>query len=61
MTKPKATMLIIGSSGVGKTEMTKALAEGIYNDPNSMQEFNMADYALANTSPIIRSQLRENR
>ncbi|HDF3191483.1 TPA: ATP-dependent Clp protease ATP-binding subunit [Staphylococcus aureus] len=55
--RPKATMLFIGSSGVGKTEMTKALAEGLYDNPNKYKTFNMADYALANTSPIFRSEL----
>lgn len=55
--RPKSTMLFIGSSGVGKTEMTKALAEGLYDNPNKYKTFNMADYALANTSPIFRSEL----
>ena len=37
--------------------MTKALAEGLYDNPNKYKTFNMADYALANTSPIFRSEL----
>lgn len=55
--RPKATMLFIGSSGVGKTEMTKALAQGLYNDENKYKFFNMADYATDESEADFRSAL----
>ena len=55
--RPKSTMLFIGPSGVGKTEMTKALAEGLYHDDNQYKFFNMADYSLSNSSPMFRKDL----
>ena len=55
--RPKATMLFIGSSGTGKTEMTKALSEGIYSDESHVVTFNMSDYANGDNEPQFRRDL----
>lgn len=53
--KPRATMFFIGSSGVGKTELTKGLAEGIYGDENRIVFFKMNQYATEHsTGTFIR-------
>lgn len=43
--KPLASFLFIGPTGVGKTEMAKALAEFLYQDPGRMIRFDMSEYA----------------
>lgn len=43
--KPIASVLFIGPTGVGKTEMAKALAEFLYQDPARMIRFDMSEYA----------------
>jgi ATP-dependent Clp protease ATP-binding subunit ClpC len=42
---PIASLLFIGPTGVGKTEMAKALAEFLYQDPGRMIRFDMSEYA----------------
>ena len=34
----------IGPTGVGKTELTKALAEFLFDDENAMQRIDMSEY-----------------
>ncbi len=43
--KPIASMLLIGPTGVGKTETAKALAELMFGDPRRMIRIDMSEYA----------------
>ena len=42
--KPIASFMFAGPTGVGKTELTKALAEYMFGDENSMLRFDMSEY-----------------
>lgn len=42
--KPVASFLFMGPTGVGKTELAKALAEYIYGDENSIIRLDMSEY-----------------
>lgn len=41
---PAVSYLFLGPSGVGKTEMAKALAQYVYGDENSLVRFDMSEY-----------------
>ena len=56
-TKPLSTMLFTGSSGTGKTAVTKALAEKIFGSEKSMIRFDMTEYALADSLERFRDEL----
>jgi ATP-dependent Clp protease ATP-binding subunit ClpA len=43
--RPLASLMFIGPTGVGKTEMAKALAELLYSDPRRMVRIDMSEYA----------------
>ncbi|MBT8270350.1 MAG: ATP-dependent chaperone ClpB [Bacteroidia bacterium] len=42
--KPIGTFLFLGSTGVGKTELDKALAEYLFDDENAMTRIDMSEY-----------------
>ena len=42
--KPIGTFLFLGTTGVGKTELAKALAEYLFDDDNSMTRIDMSEY-----------------
>jgi ATP-dependent Clp protease ATP-binding subunit ClpB len=44
MRKPVGTFLFLGTTGVGKTELAKALAEYLFDDENSMTRIDMSEY-----------------
>jgi ATP-dependent Clp protease ATP-binding subunit ClpB len=42
--KPIGTFLFLGTTGVGKTELAKALAEYLFDDQNAMTRIDMSEY-----------------
>ena len=42
--KPQASFLFMGPSGVGKTEVAKRVAEALQGDPKSLLRFDMSEY-----------------
>lgn len=43
--KPFASFLFVGPSGVGKTELAKLLAEGLYHDDKALIKLDMSEFA----------------
>jgi ATP-dependent Clp protease ATP-binding subunit ClpA len=43
--RPLASLLFIGPTGVGKTEMAKAIARLLYSDPGRMVRIDMSEYS----------------
>ncbi len=48
-TRPIATFLFLGPTGVGKTELAKTLAEIVYGDEDSMIRIDMSEYGERHT------------
>ncbi len=44
VSKPIGSFIFLGTTGVGKTELAKALAEFLFNDENSMVRIDMSEY-----------------
>jgi ATP-dependent Clp protease ATP-binding subunit ClpB len=42
--RPIGTFLFLGPTGVGKTELSKALADFLFNDPNAMVRIDMSEF-----------------
>ena len=45
MTKPKGTLFFVGPTGVGKTEMAKAISELVFGDEGNCIRFDMSEYS----------------
>lgn len=70
--RPLSSFLFIGPTGVGKTEVSKALAESFFGDESKMIRFDMSEYngpeALSrligdftlNKSGLLASKIRDN-
>ena len=43
--KPKGTLFFVGPSGVGKTELAKALAEFVFGDEDACIRFDMSEFS----------------
>lgn len=55
--KPQATMLFSGSTGTGKTELAKAIAEMVFNDERALIRFDMTEYANPDSLDRFRKEL----
>src|SRR5690606_5784178 len=42
--RPIGSFIFLGTTGVGKTELAKALAEFLFNDENAMVRIDMSEY-----------------
>lgn len=42
--KPKGSLLLVGPTGVGKTELGRGLAECLFGDPQAMRKFDMGEF-----------------
>lgn len=43
--RPIASMIFLGSSGVGKTELTRQLAKAVFSDPSKIVRIDMSEYS----------------
>lgn len=57
--RPILTLLLTGSTGVGKSETVKAICEAMYGSTSKLQNFNMPDYKLDEMEPSFRKKLGE--
>lgn len=55
--KPMSSFLFTGSTGVGKTEMTKQLAKILFNDDRRLIRFDMTEYANETSLDLFRHEL----
>lgn len=56
-TKPMSTFLFTGSTGVGKTEMTKQLAKLLFDDERNLLRFDMTEFANPDSLERFRDSL----
>lgn len=57
--KPQASFLFTGATGVGKTEMAKRMAVSIFGSEKAMIRFDMSEYALEHTLELFRETLTD--
>jgi len=57
--KPMSSFLFTGSTGVGKTEVTKQLAKILFEDPRRMIRFDMTEYANSDSLERFRNELTD--
>ena len=55
--KPMSSFLFTGSTGVGKTEMTKQLARILFNDERRLIRFDMTEFANESSLDLFRHEL----
>ena len=55
--KPMSSFLFTGSTGVGKTEMTKQLAKILFNDERRLIRFDMTEFANESSLDLFRHEL----
>lgn len=55
--KPMSSFIFSGSSGSGKTEMTKQLADILFNDSRSLIRFDMTEYANNDSLDRFKNEL----
>lgn len=56
-TKPMASFLFTGSTGTGKTEVTKQLARILFNDERRLIRFDMTEFANENSLDTFKREL----
>ena len=56
-TRPMSSFLFTGSTGTGKTEMVKGLADLLFGDERAMIRFDMSEYALETSLDRFREEL----
>jgi ATP-dependent Clp protease ATP-binding subunit ClpA len=55
--RPMSSFLFTGSTGTGKTETTKQLANILFDDDRNLIRFDMTEYALDESLPRFRAEL----
>jgi len=70
--RPLSSFLFLGPTGVGKTEVSKSLAESFFGDENKMLRFDMSEYSgpdalsrligdfTSNKNGLLANRLRDN-
>lgn len=56
-TRPLASFLFTGSTGTGKTELSKAMSGELFNDSRNMIRFDMSEFALETSMQVFREEL----
>ena len=57
--KPQSSFLMTGSSGVGKTELSKTLAQLLFSDNRALTRMDMTEYALPESLERFRQELTQ--